>query len=62
MEFVNSLNRKSNNSDIKLDSLFDFLKNSNSNEHDDEVDSREELGVPKFDSDALNVEVTEDES
>ena len=37
--YVNSLNRKSNNLGIKLDSLFDFLKNLNSTEHDDGVDS-----------------------
>ena len=58
--YVNSLNRKTNNSDIKLDSLFDFFKNLNSTEHDDGDDSREELGVPN-DSDALSTEVTEDE-
>ena len=59
--YVNSLNRKTSNSDIKIDSLFDFFKNLNSTEHDDGDDSRKELGVPNFDSDALNIEVTEDE-
>ena len=55
------MNRKASNSDIKIDSLFDFFKNLNSTEHDDGDDSRKELGVPNFDSDALNIEVTEDE-
>ena len=59
--YVNCLNRKTSNSDIKIDSLFDFFKNLNSTEHDDGDDSRKKLGVPNFDSDALNIEVTEDE-
>ena len=33
----------------------------NSTEHDDVNDSREKLVVPNFNSDALNIEVTEDE-
>ena len=59
--YVNSLNRKPNNSDIKLDSLFDYLKDITSTEHGDVDHSQEEFGVPNFISDALHIEVTEDE-
>ena len=50
-----------NNSDIKLNSLFDYFKDMHSIEHDDVNDSREELVVQNFNSDALNIEVTDDE-
>ena len=59
--YVNSLNKKPSNSDIKLDGLFDFFKDINSTEHDDVDDSQEELGIPNFNSEALNIEVTESE-
>ena len=38
-----------------------FFKDINSTEHDDVDDSREELGIPNFNSEALNIEVTETE-
>ena len=38
-----------------------FFKDINSTDHDDVDDSQEELGVPNFNSDALNIEVTETE-
>ena len=55
------MNRKPHNSDIELDSLFDYFKDITSTEHDDVDDSEEELGVPNFNSDLLYIEVTEDE-
>ena len=56
---VNSLNKKPSNSDIKLDSLFDFFKDINSTEQHVADDSLEEVGIPNFNSEALNIEVTE---
>ena len=38
-----------------------IFKHINSTEHDDVDDSREELGIPNFNSEALNIDVTETE-
>ena len=57
--YVNSLNTKPSNPDIKLDALHDFFKTLNSTEHDDVVEG--EIAANNLDSDMLNCEISEDE-
>ena len=55
--YVNSLNKKPSSFGIRLERIFDFFKNINSTERYDVDDSWEQLGVPNFNSDALNIGV-----
>lgn len=57
--YINSLNHKKVNSDIKLESFFDFFKNINNTAQDDDVALEAESS--EFDPEMLNCNITEDE-
>lgn len=58
--YVNSLNKKNKNPDIKLDNLFEFFKTINNIEHDDS-DTQFENVNNDLDSEILNRGITQDE-
>ena len=55
--YVNSLNTKLSNPDIKLDALHGFFKTLNSIEHDDVVEG--DIKANNLDSGMLNCEISE---
>ena len=59
--YINSLNSKKSKSDIKLDTLYDFFKNLNNTEYDENDLPQERANNENFNNDILNEEITHDE-
>ena len=58
---INSLNKKTKNNDIKLETLYDFFKNLNNTEYDENDLPAADENIGDFNNEILNDKITQDE-
>ena len=58
--YINSLNKKTKNNDIKLETLYDFFKNSNNTEYDENGLPAADENIGDFNNEILDDKITQD--